>query len=93
MSKNILTTNESLFIIDDMVLKDLKYEEAVTAHSFQAGVTSTMARLGYSEKLQGCWNSDAFLRYTKLGRTNRLRDQVKLFTSWARDAERNNINL
>ena len=52
-----------------------------------------MARLRYSEKLQGCWNSDAFLRYTKLGRTNRLRDQVKLFTSWARDAERNNINL
>ena len=89
-----VTPAEFNSLLRELLNRDLKYDEAITAHSFRAGVTSTMARLGYGEeaiKLQGRWKSDAFLRYTKLGRTSRLRDQFMLFTSLARDAERNNI--
>ena len=42
-----------------------------------------MARLGYSADMisvQGRWASEAYLKYCKLGRANRLQDQLDLMT-------------
>ena len=58
----------------------------VSSHSFRAGITSTMARLGYSKEmigLQGRWRSEAYLNYCKLGRINRLNDQARLMEDMA----------
>ena len=54
------------------LLKDsINYEDGkITSHSFRAGVTTAVARLGYEEELiqlQGCWLSQAYLRYCKRG--------------------------
>ena len=60
-----------------------------STHSFRAGITTTMARLGYSKEmisLQGRWRSDAYLNYCKLGRTNRLQDQARLMDDMASTA-------
>ena len=74
----------------------IQYEDGkVTAHSFRAGVATTMARLGYGEEmiqLQGRWMSQAYLRYCKRGRVNRLEDQFNLFSSLASAASEANIN-
>ena len=54
-----------------------------------------MARLGYGEdmiQLQGRWVSQAYLRYCKRGRVNRLEDQFNLFSSLATAAAEANIN-
>ena len=53
----------------------------ISSHCFRAGITTTMARLGYSKEmisLQGRWSSDSFLRYCKQGRHNKLGDQLGL---------------
>ena len=75
---------------------DIKYENGkITSHSFRAGVATTMARLGYTEdmiQLQGRWSSQAYLRYCKKGRVNRLSDQFNLFSSLATAAAEANIN-
>ena len=66
----------------------------MTSHSFRAGVATTMARLGYGEEmiqLQGCWVSQAYLRYCKRGRVNRLEDQLNLFSTLASTASEANI--
>ena len=63
----------------------------ISAHSFRAGITSTMARLGYSREmigLQGRWRSEAYLNYCKLGRINRLHDQAKLMEDMAETAQK-----
>ena len=80
----------------------------ISSHSFRAGITTTMARLGYSKVgnrdrnklkltkspmqemigLQGRWRSDAYLRYCKLGRANRLEDQLELMKNMADTAQK-----
>ena len=53
-----------------------------------------MARLGYGEEmiqLQGRWVSQAYLRYCKRGRVNRLEDQLNLFSTLASAASEANI--
>ena len=71
---------------------EIDYTEGrVSSHSFRAGITSTMARLGYSREmigLQGRWRSEAFLHYCKLGRANRLQDQAKLMEDMANTAQK-----
>ena len=79
------------------LLKDsINYEDGkITSHSFRAGVTTTMARLGYGEELiqlQGRWLSQAYLRYCKRGRVNRLEDQFNIFSSLASAASEANVN-
>ena len=63
---------------------EIDYTEGrISAHSFRAGLTTTMARLGYSADMisvQGRWASEAYLKYCKLGRANRLQDQLDLMT-------------
>ena len=67
---------------------EIDYEgRKITAHSFRAGITTIMARLGYSQEmisLQGRWKSDAYLAYCKLGRANRLQDQWSLMKEMTR---------
>ena len=62
--------------------EEINYMEGyIASHSFRAGMVSVMARLGYSEeqiKIQGRWSSDAFRRYLKLGRGERLESQFEL---------------
>ena len=82
--------------LKSLLRNDIKYEDGkVTSHSFRAGVATTMARLGYGEdmiQLQGRWVSQAYLRYCKRGRVNRLEDQFNLFSSLATAAAEANIN-
>jgi hypothetical protein len=55
--------------------------ESYSSHSFRAGMATMMARLGYSDpdiQRQGRWASEAFLKYIKLGRATRWRDQMRL---------------
>ena len=71
--------------------KVINYEEfTVSSHSFRAGVASAMARCGYSDEeiqRQGRWRSDAFLKYIRLGRSQRLEQQRKLADELADIAE------
>ena len=63
----------------------------ISSHSFRAGITTTMGKLGYSRELislQGRWRSEAFLNYCKLGRANRLNDQAKLMEDMANTAQK-----
>ena len=77
------------------LLKDfIKYEDGKIT-SFRARVTTTMVRLGYEEELiqlQGRWLSQAYLRYCKRGRVNRLEDQFNIFSSLASAASEANVN-
>ena len=73
-------------------LSDVVNYEAwtVSSHSFRAGVATGMARSGYSDeeiRRQGRWRSDAFLKYIRLGRAQRLEQQLKLSEDLARVAE------
>ena len=81
--------------LQSLLKDDLNYDDMkISSHSFRAGVASTMAKLGYGEEmiqLQGRWQSQAYLRYCRLGRANKLSDQFNLFNSLAREAESNNI--
>ena len=81
--------------LQSLLKDDLNYDDMkISSHSFRAGVASTMAKLGYGEEmiqLQGRWQSQAYLRYCRLGRANKLSDQYNLFNSLAREAESNNI--
>ena len=92
---NNVTPQDFNRLLQDLLKEDLKYDDnTISSHSFRAGVASTMAKMGYSEemiRLQGRWNSDAYLRYCRLGRANKLEDQYNLFSSLAAEAERNNI--
>ena len=95
--------------IKNLLMGEIDYSNGrISSHSFRAGITTTMARLGYSkvscEKrykyrnktnfsqemigLQGRWRSEAYLRYCKLGRANRLSDQVKLMEDMATTAQK-----
>ena len=79
------------------LLKDfIKYEDGkITSHSFRARVTTTMVRLDYKEELiqlQGCWLSQAYLRYCKSRQVNCLEDQFNIFSSPASAALEANIN-
>lgn len=89
------TPAEFNLILKDLLRDNIKYEDGkVSSHCFRAGVASTMAKLGYSEdmiQLQGRWASQAYLRYCKLGRANKLEDQFNLFTLIAREACNANI--
>lgn len=67
------------------------YEKwTVSSHSFRAGVATGMARAGYSDEeiqRQGRWRSEAFLKYIRLGRAQRLEQQQKLAEELAQIAE------
>ena len=82
-------------ILKDLLRDNIKYKDGkVSSHCFRAGVASRKAKLGYLEdmiQLQGCWVSQAYLRYCKLGRANKLEDQFNLFTLIAREACNANI--
>ena len=91
-----VTPREYNACLKALLADSIKYENGkITAHSFRAGVATTMAKLGYSEdmiQLQGRWLSQAYLRYCKKGRANRLEDQFNLFSSLATAAAEANIN-
>ena len=87
------TQSELNKILKGMLEHEYDYSEGrISAHSFRAGITTTMGRLGYSTELiqlQGRWRSDAYLRYCKQGRATRLKDQwilmadmAKVSTTW-----------
>ena len=90
-----VTPREFNSALKTLLQDSIKYDEGkITAHSFRAGVATTMARLGYGEemiKLQGRWLSQAYLRYCKQGRVNRLEDQFNIFSSLASSAAQANI--
>ena len=90
-----VTPREYNACLKSLLKETIKYEDGkVTSHSFRAGVATTMARLGYGEEmiqLQGCWVSQAYLRYCKRGRVNRLEDQLNLFSTLASAASEANI--
>ena len=90
-----VTPKEFNSILKTLLSDSIEYEDGkITSHSFRAGVTTTMARLGYGEELiqlQGRWLSQAYLRYCKKGRTNRLEDQYRIFSSLASAAAEANI--
>ena len=51
------------------------------SHSFRAALPTIMGQNGYSDQqiqIQGRWRSDAFLRYCKMGRSLRWKDQMEL---------------
>lgn len=61
-------------------------KEGVLSHSFRAGVTTMLARLGATDdeiKLQGRWSSSSFEKYIKYGRAQRLAVQKRLHKSLA----------
>ena len=65
-------------------------KETVSSHSFRAGVATAMARCGYSDEeiqRQGRWRSEAFLKYIRLGRSQRLEQQRTLAEKLALIAE------
>ena len=90
-----VTPREYNACLKSLLKETIKYEDGkVTSHSFRAGVATTMARLGYGEEmiqLQGRWVSQAYLRYCKRGRVNRLEDQLNLFSTLASAASEANI--
>lgn len=56
-------------------------KEGILAHSFRAGMTSALAKIGVSDTVlqrQGRWKSAAFLSYCKQGRYNNVRTVVEL---------------
>jgi integrase len=71
--------------------KMVDYEnETVSSHSFRSGVATAMARCGYSDEeiqRQGRWRSEAFLKYIRLGRSQRLEQQRTLAEKMAQIAE------
>ena len=83
--------------IKEALVKMVDYEEwTVSSHSFRAGLATGMARAGYSDeeiKRQGRWRSDAFLQYIRLGRAQRLEQQMKLSEELAQIAESENKEL
>lgn len=60
--------------------------KSVSSHSFRAGISTAMARCGFSDeeiKLQGRWSSDAFSRYIRQARSIRLSAQKKISEAMA----------
>ena len=65
-------------------------EGGISAHSFRAGIASTLARLGFSEETiaaQGRWSSSCYLKYIKLGRATKLSVQRSVAEALAGAAE------
>ena len=91
-----VTPAEFNSILKELLKDSIKYEDGkVSSHSFRSGVASTMAKLGYTEEaiqLQGRWVSQAYLRYCKLGRSQKLDDQFKLFRGLHEAAKQANID-
>ena len=53
----------------------------ITSHSFRAGIVTVLGALGVNEekiKEVGRWHSEAWLRYTKMGRSVRAADQMEI---------------
>ena len=66
--------------LKELLAPTVNYQEGpgILAHSFRAGVASTLARLGFSETViaaQGRWSSACYQRYLKLGRAAKLSTQ------------------
>ena len=74
------TQNELNKVLKELLKDEIDYDQRkISGHSFRAGITTMMAKLGYSQELislQGRWRSEAYLNYCKLGRANRLKDQL-----------------
>ena len=90
-----VTPSELNSILKELLAGTITYQDGkVSSHSFRAGVSSTMAKLGYTEEeiqLQGRWTSQAYLRYCKLGRSQKLEDQFKLFSGLQKAANMANL--
>ena len=78
------TQNELNKVLKELLKSEIDYDQRkISGHSFRAGITTVMAKLGYSQELislQGRWRSEAYLTYCKLGRANRLKDQLNIMT-------------
>ena len=81
----LLTAKHLNAVLKTLLVKDVDYEGGTVAtHSFRAGLTSVMGRLGYSNEeimRQGRWQSSSFTAYLKLGRAERVEQQYKLASS------------
>ena len=81
----LLTAKHLNAVLKTLLVKDVDYEGgSVATHSFRAGLTSVMGRLGYSNEeimRQGRWQSSSFMAYLKLGRAERVEQQYKLASS------------
>ena len=67
----------------------------ILSHSFRAGVSTTLARLGFSEdtiSAQGRWSSSCYQRYVKLGRAAKLSVQKEVASALA-DAASNRRDI
>ena len=67
----------------------------ILSHSFRAGVSTTLARLGFSEETisaQGRWSSTCYQRYVKLGRASKMTVQQEVASALA-DAASNRRDL
>ena len=77
-----LTQKELNTTLKLLLQNEIDYSNGrISSHSFRAGLTTAMGRLGYGEEiisLQGRWRSEAYLKYCKEGRANRLKDQWQL---------------
>ena len=84
----LLTAKQLNRMLKQLLVADVDYEGGTVAtHSFRAGLTSVMGKLGYSNEeiqRQGRWRSDSFLAYLKLGRAERVDQQHRLATSISR---------
>ena len=90
-SGKILTKSRLNKFLKAALCNVVRYEDwTVSSHSFRAGIATGMARCGYSDeeiRRQGRWRSDAFLQYIRLGRAQRLEQQLKLSEDLASVAE------
>ena len=71
-----LTGKKLNFYLKQFLGKHLDYKRgSITSHSFRAGLTSLVAKLGFTEleiQALGRWSSEAYSAYIKLPRTRRL---------------------
>lgn len=74
--------------LKELLAKTVDYQEGpgILAHSFRAGVATTLARLGFAEEViaaQGRWSSACYQRYLKLGRAAKLSTQRSVASAMA----------
>ena len=68
--------------LKSLLQSDVDYSTSgVFTHSFRAGMVTTLARMGFSERtcqLVGRWTSSAWMAYAKQGRSLRMEDMRKI---------------
>ena len=79
-SGDAITTNRFNKTLKTMFSPFLKYGK-VSGHSFRAGISSLLGKAGFPDadiQCLGRWNSDAYLKYIKLGRLRRIRNADRI---------------